>query len=265
MLKLIAQNKYKIMAFIIGLYLLGDVLQHKGQTRMLFPKSFSTCAAIDGMPKSNTVLINKSKNWKKGINTRQRLSELSADVSGFECDVYFDTIKNNFLVHHDADKNIGFDLNQLLEQYHKQKMNASIWLDIKNLSEINSNAALSSLIQLQKNYVLQNKLLIESGDANLLSAFSDCGFYTSYYIPFFNPYKLEDDDIKLWADSITVVIKSSRVNALSGYYFQYTFLQNYFPNYPVLTWADDNPLSLVNRLFKNKIKNEKAVQIVLYP
>ena len=40
MLKLIAQNKYKLMAFIIGLYLVVDVLQHKGQTRVLFSKDF---------------------------------------------------------------------------------------------------------------------------------------------------------------------------------------------------------------------------------
>ena len=41
MLKLIAQNKYKLMAFIIVLYLLVDVVLHKGQTRVLFPENFT--------------------------------------------------------------------------------------------------------------------------------------------------------------------------------------------------------------------------------
>ena len=53
MLKWIAQNKYKLMAFIIGLYLLVDVLQHKGQARVLFPKNFTEVKKEALLPQSN--------------------------------------------------------------------------------------------------------------------------------------------------------------------------------------------------------------------
>lgn len=265
MLKLIAQNKYKLMVFIIGLYLLVDVLQHKGQTRVLFPKSFMHYKTDTSMPKSKATLVNHNKEWEKGVNTKALMNEADVGVAGLEFDVYFDKAKHIFDVHHDADKSIGQDLNGLLEIYQQKKLTASIWLDFKNLDDANAASALGALIQLRNTYNLQNKLLIESGRADLLSAFSDGGFYTSYYTPMFNPYQLSNEEIKYWVDSISTVIKNASVNALSGYYFQYAFLQNYFPNYPVLIWAEKARFSLVNQLFRKKIAADKSIFIVLYP
>ena len=265
MLKLIAQNKYKLMAFIIGLYLLTDVLQHKGQTRILFPKTFPAYTTAAGMPKSKSMLINKDKEWKKGINTAALIGQLDETAGGFEADVYFDTATNSFAVHHDAGKQTGQYLDGLLDIYRQKKLTAGIWLDLKNLDESNAAAALASLLTLQKKYALQNKLLVESGRAELLTAFSDSGFYTSYYTPMFNPYQLSDEEIKQQAERINAAIKNARVNALSGYYFQYPFLKHYFPGYPVLTWAEKKPLSLVNRLFRMKLSGDQAIFIALYP
>ncbi len=265
MLKLIAHNKYKLMAFIIGLYLLVDVLQHKGQTRVLFPKKFPAYNTDAGMPKSKSTLINTGKNWKKAVNTKELMNGMNADAIGFECDVYFDTAKNNFDVHHDEDKSIGLNLISLLEQYQQRKLTASIWLDFKNLDNANSKTALLCLIQIRKKYKLQNRILVESNRAGLLTNFSDSGFYTSYYTPMFNPYQINNDEIKLWADSITTVIKNAKVNALSGYYFQSSFLQHYFQNYPVLIWSATDRFSLVNQLLKRKINRNKAIFIALYP
>jgi hypothetical protein len=107
--------------------------------------------------------------------------------------------------------------------------------------------------------------LIESGRADLLTAFSDSGFYTSYYTPTFNPYQVQDAEIISWADSMSTVIKNARINALSGYYFQHSFLHHYFPGYPVLIWAEKKPLSLINRLFRMKISADPAIFIALYP
>lgn len=265
MLKLIAQNKYRLMVFIIGLYLLADVLQHKGQTRVLFPKNFVSFKTEAGLPKSKSSLVSQSKDWKKAVNTKARMNELEVAASGFECDVYFDTIKNIFDVHHDADKSVGQDLTGLLDIYKEKKFTASIWLDFKNLNDANAGSALALLIYLRNTYSLQNKLLVESGRADLLSAFSDSGFYTSYYTPLFNPYQIKDAEVKFWADSISTVIKNARVNALSGYYFQYAFLHHYFPDYPVLIWADKQRFSLINRLFRMKVSGDKSIFIALYP
>ena len=265
MLKLIAHNKYKILVFIIGLYLLIDVLQHRGQTRVLLLKKFPAYNADGGLPKSKSILINTDKNWKKAVNTSVLMKFMNTEASGFECDVYFDTAKNIFDVHHDEDKSIGLSLNTLLELYNQKKITASIWLDFKNLDNTNSKSALLSLIQIRNKYSLENKILVESNRADLLTNFSDSGFYTSYYTPMFNPYKINDAEIKLWADSISIVIKNAKLNALSGYYFQSSFLQQYFPGYPVLLWTENNRFSLVNRLLKRKINRNKAIFIALYP
>lgn len=265
MLKLIAQNKYKLMACIIGLYLLVDVLQHKGQTRVLFPKDFKEAKQEIFKPQSKARLINKDKHWIKGVNTKERMKELAVNVAGFECDVYFDTATASFDVHHDPDKNLGYSLDSLLQLYQQKNLQASIWLDIKNLDASNAGSVLRSLIGLRNKYQLHNKILVESGRANLLSTFSDSSFFTAYYVPFFNPYQTNEKATSFWVDSIASEISRAKINALSGYYFQSSFLIHYFPNYPVLTWVESSPFSLVNYLFRGKITANKSIFIALKP
>ena len=265
LLKWIFNNKYKLMAFIIGLYIVVDVVQHKGQTRVLFPKSFPTYKIDEKVPVNKNILINLNKNWKKGVNTIDKLNALSETQSGFECDVYFNISKNSFEVHHDWNKATGLGLEDLFNQYKKRNLSASIWLDFKNLNDSNAKQALTYLIQVKNKFGLQNKLLVESNRIDLLNNFADSGFFTSYYTPMFNPYKLEDEKIKWWVDSLTFVIKNSKVNALSGYYFQYPFLHHYFPQYPILIWSANDRFSLINWLYKRKINRDKSVFIALYP
>jgi hypothetical protein len=265
MLKLIAQNKYKLMVFIIGFYLLLDLLQHKGQTRALFPKHFPAYTGELRAPYSHSVLMNTNKVWTKGVNTPDRLNELNTAAAGFECDVHFDTATKSFAVHHDPGKNTGYSLDQLLQLYQQKNRQASIWLDIKNLDDSNAALVLQSLIDLRNKYNLQNKILVESVKAHLLTAFSDSSFFTAYYIPFFNPYTIGDDKMNAWADSIGSVISKAKINALSGYYFQSGFLSHYFAQYPVLTWVDKTSGSLVNFLFQRKMDADKSIFIVLKP
>ena len=253
------------MVFIIGLYLVIDIVQHKGLTRVLLPKTFPAYKTDTSYPQNKNILVNKNKEWIKAVNTKELLNKIDAAASGIECDVYFNQQKNIFEIHHDPGKSTGFNLNDLLDSYSKQGLQASIWLDLKNLDDSNYNFTLIALTELRSKFHLTNKLLVESNRADLLIAFSDSGFYTSYYTPMFNPYQINDEETKHWVDSLSVVINKSKVNAISGYYFQYPFLHNYFPNYPVLIWSANDRLSLVNWLFKKKIAASKEVFIALYP
>ncbi|MGB4843821.1 MAG: hypothetical protein WBP16_05100 [Ferruginibacter sp.] len=264
LLKWAFNNKYKLMVFIIGLYVTVDVLQHKGQTRVLFPLHFPQSEVNAGAPGNNT-LINTNKNWTKAVNTPDKLNTIDKTSSGFECDVYFNLQKNNFEVHHDPDKSTGTGLEELLIHYQQQNLTASIWLDFKNLTDSNAATALNKLIKLRYRFNLHNKLLVESARADLLTAYADSGFFTAYYTPMFNPYKIDDEEKKQWVDSIASVIKNSKVSAISGYYFQYPFLQHYFRDYKILTWSVSDKLSVVNWLFKRKIAGDAAIYISLNP
>jgi hypothetical protein len=238
---------------------------HKGLTRILLPETFPAYKTNTGHPQSKNILINTGKEWIKAVNTKELLDPVETLAAGIECDVYYNHEKNIFEVHHDPGKATGFELNELLEEYKKKQLQASIWLDLKNLNDSNYSSAANALANMRSKYQLANKVLVESGRADLLTIFSDSGFYTSYYIPLFNPYQINDEEMKHWVDSLSMVLSRAKVNAVSGYYFQYPFLHHYFPNYPVLTWAANDRLSLVNWLFKKKAASAKEIFIVLYP
>ena len=264
-LKWIMRNKYKLIAAVIGAYLLIDLVLHKGLLRVLIPKTFPVYKMQASHLPNNNRLINTNAAWTKAINTIALMNKVNKESSGLECDVYFDQNKNGFDVHHDEDRSIGLNLDDLLQVYHERSLQASVWLDFKNLDTVNETSSLAELIRLRKKYGLTNKILVESSKANLLKDFGDSGFFTAYYTPVFNPYLISDDTIGRWVDSLSAVINNSSVNALSGYYFQYPFLHRYFPNYPILIWSPNDKFSLVNWWYKREIAATRAVFITLYP
>lgn len=251
------------MAFIIGLYVLVDIVQHKGLVWILIPKKYPVYKIDNNHPRNKNKLINNNKEWEKAINTKELLNAVKVESSGIECDVYFDIQKNIFDIHHDPDESIGLTLESQFQLYKQRELQASIWIDLKNLDDSNCSSAVTVLSELRTKYDLKDKVLVESVRADLLKVFSDSGFFTSYYTPMFNPYRLSDDEIKHRVDSLSFIINISNVNALSGYYFQYPFLHHYFPNYPILTWTGHDKFSLVNYFIRKKISGAKEIFILL--
>lgn len=87
-----------------------------------------------------------------------------------------------------------------------------------------------------------------------LRTFCDSGFFTSYYIPYFNPYLLSETELVDQIDSISYQMKLYPASALSGYYFQYPVLKKFFPGFPVLTWTYNSNISLVTNMFNLHLK-----------
>mgnify|MGYP003445598451 CR=1 FL=1 len=117
----------------------------------------------------------------------------------------------------------------------------------------------------KRKYGFDRRMLVESPNLKYLQPFCDSGFYTSYYVPFFNPYKEKEQLLNGRIDSIAALLKQYPVSALSGYYFQMPFLQKYFPAFPLLTWTDDSKISLVNNIFNQQLEKEAHIKIVLHP
>lgn len=238
---------------------------HKGMVRVMIPDTFLNIPPSSQKVFPEISILNTNKEWMKAINTPERMNNVPANTSGIEMDIYFDSSTNSFSVHHDADAKVRYPFEDLLALYQKKNLKASIWMDFKNLSPQNQQIALKILLLLREKYHLQNKILVESSFPELLNPFADQKFYTSYYTPGFNPYLMSKDSLKSIARRIQYHLSKSKVQALSGYYFQFPFLHQRFPNYPLLIWGSNDKFSLVNLIYRNFIKHKKEVFIKLNP
>lgn len=258
------KNKYKLLLFVFAFMLLLDMFLHKGLVRFLIPKQFTKYAIENIKPLANNGFINTNKNWIKAVNTPEKMNLITPENSGIELDIYYDTLKNIFDVHHDLYNSVGQNFEDLLIIYKRKNLQASLWIDFKNANEANVIRALENLKKLREKFNLKNKILVESSYPNLLKPFSDNQFYTSYYTPYFNPYLATDKENKIYLDTIATLLKKYPVHALSGYYFQMPFLHQYFANFPILIWSPNDKYSLVNKLYKGKINSDSNVFISLY-
>jgi hypothetical protein len=263
-MKIFRPSKLKIFFLIVSAILLCDVVLHKGQVRYMLPKTFPSSQA--GLPKPLFSTFSfGNKNWAKAVNDIATLDAVPSSCGGIELDVYFEKNKNNFDVHHDPVPGNYIDLGSMLHHCQQKGMATNIWLDCKNLDTSNLGATLEKLVQLKEQFHLQNRIIVESSFAECLPPFANAGFFTSYYLPFFNPY-LRHDSLNLqMADSIKKLLIKYPVHALSGYYYQSGFTKNYFPSFPVLTWADKKTISLAGYFFNRKLQADQAIKAVLRP
>jgi len=242
-----------------------DIVLHKGMSRVILPESFTAERSARDYLTCDQPLVVKDKKWIKGVNSIKRLQQLDSSLAGFEIDVYFDTSKNYFMVYHDSGVISELNLEAIMQQYQNRNMTASVWLDFKNLLAGNLYKSLKYISDLRHRYALKDKIIIESSYPELLQPFCDSGFFTSYYLPFFNPYKLNEKALIEKIDSIATQLQKNKVSALSGYYFQYPVMKKYFPTYPVLTWSDNSFMSLVTNSFNRSLLNDSHVKVVLFP
>lgn len=180
-------------------------------------------------------------------------------------DVYFDTAAKDFFVYHDSSRVSDISSESILSLVTKRSTKFSVWLDFKNLDENNAAASLEKLESIRSRFALGRRIIVESSNIEALQLFCEKNFYTSFYTPFFNPYKDEEKALLAHIDTIAALVSKYPVNALSGYYFQAPFLRKYFPNFPVLTWADQPSISLVANVFDRKLRADDHIPIVLYP
>lgn len=264
-IKSIFSNKYSFSVIIL-LSLIGlDVWLHKGITRVIIPSGFTDARKPFHLPRCEKELTSSNKNWVKAANTPQHISVLPAETPGIEIDVYFDQEKNTFFAYHDSSHLSNITLDSILIQKKKILPLAAIWLDYKNLDTSKVVLSAQKIDQLKNRFNLDKKIIIESSDAKALQGFCQAGYYTSYYVPFHNPYKSKEEQTISFIDSIAGMIQKYPASALSGYYFQYPLLKKFFPNYPLLIWADKSSISAVGYFFRHQVEKDSSVRIFLTP
>ena len=121
------------------------------------------------------------------------------------------------------------------------KTRAKIWLDFKNLSDKNAKQALQELIKICKQTRFKHgDIIVESGDYKALSAFKKAGFYTSYYVPYYDEALLKSNERERERVSaeLRAIAASGAVNALSFPYYLYEFIKSLGLKCDLLTWNE---------------------------
>jgi heptose-I-phosphate ethanolaminephosphotransferase len=241
-----------------------DIVIHKGMTRAIIPSGFTKKIRPSVIAPSSRMLLVKNKEWLKAINTVALANAIPPGTPGMESDVYFDKAKDHFEVYHDSSAPSLLNLDTLFSIHHERNPEASIWLDFKNLDKENLLPSLKEVCRLRIKYHLAGRMIIESSSPENLRAFCDSGFFTSYYVPLFNPYLLPEDSLASILQDVAAKLEKYPASAVSGYYFQYPVLKKFFPKYPILTWSVHS-FGVVPYAFSNQLKNDETVKVILYP
>ncbi|HNP54947.1 MAG TPA: hypothetical protein PKK69_10015 [Ferruginibacter sp.] len=257
-------NKYTVSILILAGLLGMDVILHRGMSRVILPKSFLAHLEPANIEPRASILNVTDKSWYWGIDRLDLLGKIPAQAPGIELDCYWDSVQNCFFVYHDTDHISNLRADSLLTAYRSRNKNGAVWFDCKNLSERTCTSALSEWMRLQRMFFLQEKMIVESDCLPCLKAIGDSGVYTSYYVPYFNPYQLEEDSLNQLLRSLSSQLKEMPTAAVSVYYFQYPVLRQFLPRYPVLTWSTESNVSVVSLYFNHQLKADSLVKVILY-
>jgi hypothetical protein len=190
--------------------------------------------------------------WLHHVNTTDKAQHFQNTYSGFELDVHYDTTVKTFIVKHDFNDTTTLTFSTWLNSI-TDPGRLGYWLDFKNLSLGNNNAALSELLRIRKQFDLtQHTIVVESSNPDCLSPFDTLNFRASYYIPTFNPATITEEEELSKRDIIEGFILQDGIGTISGYSFQHSFMQKWFPDMNKLLWY----LDVYNPVLKDSVITE---------
>ena len=203
-----------------------------------------------------------SKVWVHRVNTLERAEIVLQRFNGIEIDVVYESARNVFDVRHRDIPSIGLGLVSYFERLDK-RFKPLYWVDIKNLGPDNAPRQLKRLLDLEEQFSLHGRMVIESPNVNLLSDFTDAGLITSYYLPSIDGNSASGEEIASWVHEVKAGISNSRVCAISADFALYPLITRYFGDADVLFWAN---LVYDRRRDRREIENiiaSKRVKVLL--
>lgn len=182
---------------------------------------------------ANTVYHNPAdKLWAHRVNTIEGANTAFNEYHGVELDLIYQAAEQVF--HVDHGKGISTleeylaGLSQITEHYY--------WLDFKNLSSGNCDAALARMEQLLGQQGIKKHCIVESSNTTQLAKFHNAGFFTSYWIPHFS-YTTTPDTLEL-VQLIKERLEFCPFSALSAAYQMYPFMNEFFPEQNIHLWTN---------------------------
>ncbi len=159
------------------------------------------------------------KIWLHRCNSIEKLNEKAGMYPNVEVDVVYRG-GGVLDVTHDLDTTFNLDVEEFFRHYASNE--GRMWLDVKNLHAGNRDSILAELVSLtQEHGVARERLIVESQEWRHLEPFTRAGFYTSWYVPFDKPQRLDDDQEEECIEAIEDVAGSGCVKAVSFPYWWY--------------------------------------------
>ena len=182
-------------------------------------------------------LEKSSKVWLHRANDVAKARYFQDKYAGLEVDVHFVDSLNTFIIKHDFDEKSDRRLDDWFAAIDRRS-DLGFWIDFKNLDYGNMEAAANEMARLRKTYNLKGMIIVESSNAGCLKVFNDLNFRTSYYIPFEYPEKVSKEKLQKLTDNIRDRIEKYDLTTISGYFFQYQFMKDSFPEMRKLIWYE---------------------------
>lgn len=177
------------------------------------------------------------KVWLHRANDVAKAQYFQDKYAGLEIDVHFIDSLNTFIIKHDSDENSDRRLDDWFASLDRRS-ELGFWIDFKNLDYGNMEAAAKEMARLRETYNLKGMIIVESWNAGCLKAFNDLNFRTSYYIPFEYPDRIGEEKLQKLTDNIRDKIEKYDLTTISGYFFQYQFMKDSFPEMRKLIWYE---------------------------
>lgn len=159
------------------------------------------------------------KIWLHRCNSLEKLYEKQSRYPNVEVDLVFRKDRV-FDVTHDVDTSFNLSLGSYFSYMkdHEGKM----WLDIKNLTAGNKHVALERMNEMTEYFqIAKDRLIIEGKDWKALEAFTQDGYYTSYYVTYDEPDDLSEEEVDDCIEELQEIADKEVVSALSfpGYWY----------------------------------------------
>lgn len=203
-----------------------------------------------------------SKEWLHRANNIAKAQYYQNKYPGLEVDVHFVDTLNTFVVQHD----FGLHSKLLLEDWFaalERRSELGFWIDFKNLNKGNKVAAAQELARLRKKFNLKKMIIVESKYASYLKEFEKLNFRTSMYIPYFDPRYDNHEKLQLKADTIRDSIRICGVKTISGYWSQYQFMKDSFPEVRKLIWYERQKDTATRNYYIRLANEDELTDVIL--
>ena len=180
------------------------------------------------------------KVWLHHVDDTIKAKHFRDNYSGYELDVHFNSDVHTFIVKHDYNDTVTLTLSAWLNAITNPER-LGYWLDFKNLAPWNEEEALTELLRIRQLHGLtHNLIIVESTTPFSLPRFDTLNFRPSYYIPYFDPSGITPEEEEQYYDFIEGSVSSYNLTTISGYSFQESFMQEWFPDMNKLLWFLDS-------------------------